>query len=55
MFAEPFAFGAVVYVSVPLLEIAGCTLNRALLSFVTVKVSVWLASSAVGPALMLDA
>ena len=55
MFADPFAFDALVYVSVPLLEIAGCTLNSALLSFVTVNVTVWLASSAVGPALMPEA
>jgi len=46
---------AEVYVSVPEDEIAGCTLKRALLSLVTVKVTVCVCSSAVGPGLMLEA
>src|SRR5947207_8659330 len=45
--ALPFAFAADVYVSVPLDETAGCTLNSALLLFVAVKVTVCLLSSGV--------
>jgi hypothetical protein len=49
--AVPFAFAAGVKVSVPLALIAGCTLKRALLLFVTVKLTVCVDSSA-GPELM---
>src|SRR5207253_4373866 len=47
--AVPKAFAASVYVSTPVEETAGCTLNRALLLFEVLKLSVWPASSA-GPA-----
>ena len=49
--AVPLAFAAGVKVSVPLALIAGCTLKRALLLFVTVKLTVW-DDSFVGPELI---
>ena len=52
---EPFALAAGVKVSVPLAAIAGCTLNSALLVFVTVKATVCVASSVPPPAEMLVA
>ena len=48
--ALPFAFGAGVYVSVPLAETAGCALKRALFPFEVTNVSVCEASF--GPAEM---
>src|SRR5205809_46277 len=48
--AVPLALAAGVNESVPLAAIVGCTLKMPLLLFVTLKLSVWLASLA-GPAL----
>ena len=50
--ALPEAFAAEVKVSTPLELIAGCVLNKLLLSFVTVNVSAWLEGS-LGPLLRL--
>src|SRR4030095_6062890 len=49
--ALPNAVGAPGYVGVPVAEIAGGALNSALLSFVTMKSTGWVSSSA-GPALI---
>ena len=50
--ALPEAFAVEVKVSTPLELIAGCVLNKLLLSFVTVNVSAWLEGS-LGPLLRL--